>query len=163
MRVNFDLWPHFHCDFLFAVYFQTEFELSAHDHGEDPPSLEKESLIPTAEPYEPPIIRKVPSKRMTTDQMTPNRHFQVRVLFQLSRSHIPAYGWKVRNVPSSAPIRDTSSEKTGMALATTYATMVIPNVEQSHVAQCVTLLAVRCSDPRKIRTKTCLADNYDTF
>lgn len=146
----------------FLQYFQTEFELSAHDHGEDPPSLRKESLIPTAEPYEPPIIRKVPRKRMTMDQITPNRHFQVRVLFQLSSNHIPAYGWKVRNVPRSAPISDTSSENTGIALAMIYATMVIPNVEESHVTQCVTLLAVRWSDPRKIRTKTCLADSYKT-
>ena len=122
---------------------QVEFELSAHDHGEEPPDSAKESMIPTMEPYVPPTTKKVPRRIIKIHHTTIRRHLKVGVSFQLSYNHIPAYGWKVKNVARSAPMRATRPEKTGIALAMIYAVRVIPNVEESHVIQCIALLAVR--------------------
>lgn len=75
-------------------------------------------------------------------------------MLQLSYSHIIPIGWKHIKVPSSAPMRETRLSKTGMALAIMYEIRVAPNVHPNQVAQWITVLAVRCSEPRSKRTKT---------
>lgn len=66
-------------------------------------------------------------------------------------------GCKQISVPSKAPMSDTKLSNLGTALAIMYATMTVPPVQDNQVTQCVTVLAVRCLDPRKMRMKTYLA------
>lgn len=57
---------------------------------------------------------------------------------------------------------DTRLPNLGTALAIIYATMTTPPVHESQVTQCVTVLAVRCLDPRRMRMKTYLAGIFKT-
>lgn len=63
------------------------------------------------------------------------------------------------NVPSRAPMREIKLLKLGTALAMMYAMITTPPVQESQVAQCVTVLAVRCLEPLRMRRKMYLAGN----
>lgn len=90
----------------------------------------------TMEPYVPTIVKKVPATKMKIHHPTIEYQLRVRSRFlQLSYNHIPAYGWKVKKVPSKAPIKETRPENTGIALATMYAIKATLDVEPSHVTQ----------------------------
>lgn len=69
-------------------------------------------------------------------------------------------GWNDKDVASKAPINDTRPLKIGIPLAMTYATTVIPKVHPIQDAQWVKVLAARCLEPRRTRTKTCLLASY---
>jgi hypothetical protein len=56
--------------------------------------------------------------------------------------------------PNRDPIKDVSDPKMGMALATMYARMVMPKVQLSQTIQWVLVLAVKCFEPRRTRTRT---------
>lgn len=77
---------------------------------------------------------------------------------QLSYSHMPAMGWKHIGVPSSAPTSETRSLKTGMALAMMYAIIEMPNVQPIQAVQWMRVLAVRCLEPWRMRTKMYFAE-----
>lgn len=143
---------------------QVDPELSAQDHALDPPLTLYDSIISATVPYVPAIIKNVPDRTTHTLQRTINRHFSVGCCLpalQLSYSHMQPIGWNDIRVPSSAPIKDTRPLKTGMALAMMYATTATPQVLLSQTTQCTTVLAVRCLELRKTRTKTCLLGSYD--
>lgn len=120
-------------------------------------------MMLTTEPYVPAIIRNVPDSTTNTLQQTIRTHrgfFVALPCVQLSYSHMQPMGWKDIMVPSRAPINETRSLKTGIALAMMYATIVMPRVQPSQVAQCVTVLAVRWREPCRARTKMYLAGNW---
>ena len=74
--------------------------------------------MPMTAPYVPATSKKEPPTKMKMLMLTRKLHLKSRtLLFQLSYSHMQAIGWKHISVPNSAPIRETSSPKTGMPLA----------------------------------------------
>ena len=137
---------------------QTELELSSQDQGRPPPCF-PDSITPITEPYVPAIIRKVPETMTNTLHITMRIHcrdFSFLPLLQLSYSQKQPYGWNAWRVPSRAPTRETRLPNTGMALAMMYANKAVPKMRLSHVAQWVKVFAVRCFEPRRIRTKAYL-------
>lgn len=78
--------------------------------------------MPTADPYVPEIIRKVPDATTNTLKPTMNIHLIERSALpsaQLSYSHMQPIGWNDMRVPRRAPTSETSPSKTGMPLAIT--------------------------------------------
>lgn len=67
------------------------------------------------------------------------------------------------SVPSKAPMSETRLPKLGTALAMMYAMMTTAEVHDSQVIQCVTVFAVRCLEPRRMRTKRCLAGSCQSM
>lgn len=49
---------------------------------------------------------------------------------------------------------------TGIALAMMYETKAIPKVQPSHTIQCMTVLAVKYFDPRRMLIKMCLLGGF---
>ena len=133
--------------------------LSAQLQAADPSSEAKVLIKPTTEPYVPATIKKVPIKITSTHHTTMAVQRAEPLLYacQLSYSHMIPSGWKQSRVPNSAPTSDTRPPNAGIPLAMQYAMMVVMNVQPSQVAQCVTVLAVRCLDPRRMRMKMYLA------
>ena len=144
-----------------AEHAQVELELSAQVQAAVPPSALYESMIPTIDPYVPPIIKKVPLTITNTLHATMAFHFQSRlVLFQLSYSHIHPMGWKHIRVPRSAPISETRPPKTGMADAMIYAMSETVAVRPNQTIQCLAVLWLRWWVPRRVRMKKYLAVIY---
>ena len=138
-----------------AIPAQEELLLSAQLQAEEPSSAAKVLIRPTIDPYVPATIKNVPSKMTNTHQATIAFQRMVPLAYerQLSYSHMIPSGWKQRRVPKRAPTRDTRPPKAGMPLAMQYAMTVVINVQPSQVDQWMTVFAVRCLDPRKIRMK----------
>lgn len=133
--------------------------MSAHDQAAEPPDTLYEAIMSTTEAYVPAMVRKVPKTMIVTLQSTPTDQEIERSCFprfQLSWSHMHPIGWNESDVASNAPIRETSPPNMGIPLAIKYATTVIPKVHPIQDAQWVKVLAARCLEPRKTRTKTCL-------
>lgn len=119
-------------------------------------------MMLTMELYVPPIVKKKPVRMTKIHQATIKHHrrdFFCRPGPQLSYSHIHPIGWKHNDVARRAPTSDTRSLKTGMLLATIYATEVTVKVDPSHTIQWVRVWPVRCLVPRRMRIKMCLAGN----
>jgi hypothetical protein len=75
----------------------------------------------------------------------------------LSYSYIAAIDWMHISGPSRAPMRETRASKTGIALATSHAIRVTPEVQATQVSQWVKVLLVRWREPRRRWTKMNLA------
>lgn len=88
-------------------------------------------------------MRKNPDTITKELKATIAYHLTVLGLCQLSYSHIAPIGWKHIRVPKRAPMSETKGPNTGMALAMTYETNVIPAVQLNQTAQCRKVGSVR--------------------
>jgi hypothetical protein len=118
-------------------------------------------MIPTTDPYVPATIINVPITITNTLQTTMATHrFDLPPslpLAQLSYSHMAPIGWMHIAGPRSAPMSETSASKTGIVDAMMYAITVMPSVHEIHVVQWISVLLVRCREPRRAWTKMNLA------